>query len=118
MKKVFVNSEYRELDDDATVETVVRELGVDRRGTAVAVNGEVIPRGEWHTTELHDGQEIEVLHATANSWCPPQQQNCGTPEPWPIQFSLVKFGTQVYNGAAGNIWYDDVGLSTSRVGCE
>jgi thiazole synthase len=63
MKKVFVNGEYRELGDDATVETVVRELGVDKRGTAVAVNGEVIPRGEWHTTELHDGQEIEVLHA-------------------------------------------------------
>jgi thiazole synthase len=45
------------------VETVVRELGVDRRGTAVAVNGEVIPRGEWHETALHDGQELEVLHA-------------------------------------------------------
>ena len=63
MKKVFVNGEYRELADDATVETVVRELGVDRRGTAVAVNGEVIPRGEWHQTALHDGQELEVLHA-------------------------------------------------------
>jgi thiazole synthase len=63
VKKVFVNGEYRELGDDATVETVVRELGVDGRGTAVAVNGEVIPRGEWAETELHDGQEVEVLHA-------------------------------------------------------
>ena len=63
MKKVFVNGEYRELGDDATVETVVHELGVDRRGTAVAVNGEVIPRGEWAATDLRDGQEIEVLHA-------------------------------------------------------
>jgi thiazole synthase len=63
VRKVFVNGEYRELGDDATVETVVRELGVDKRGTAVAVNGEVIPRGRWHDTELYDGQEIEVLHA-------------------------------------------------------
>ena len=63
MRKVFVNGEYRELDDDATVETVVRQLGVDHRGTAVAVNGEVVPRGEWPDTELRDGQEIEVLHA-------------------------------------------------------
>ena len=63
MRKVFVNGEYRELADDATVETVVRELGVDARGTAVAVNGEVIPRGAWHDTRLRDGQEIEVLHA-------------------------------------------------------
>ena len=63
MRKVFVNGEYRELGDDATVQTVVRELGVDRGGTAVAVNGEVVPRGEWAATELRDGQEIEVLHA-------------------------------------------------------
>jgi thiazole synthase len=63
VKKVFVNGEYRELGDDATVESVVHELGVDKRGTAVAVNGEVIPRGEWAATELRDGQEIEVLHA-------------------------------------------------------
>jgi thiazole synthase len=63
VKKVFVNGEYRELGDDATVETVVHELGVDRRGTAVAVNGEVIPRGAWAATDLRDGQEIEVLHA-------------------------------------------------------
>jgi thiazole synthase len=63
VKKVFVNGEYQELGDDATVETVVHALGVDKRGTAVAVNGEVIPRGEWRATELHDGQEIEVLHA-------------------------------------------------------
>jgi thiazole synthase len=63
VRKVFVNGEYRELGDHATVETVVHELGVDRRGTAVAVNGEVIPRGEWAGTELRDGQEIEVLHA-------------------------------------------------------
>jgi thiazole synthase len=63
MKKVFVNGEYRELPDGSTVETVVRELGVDRRGTAVAVDGEVVPRGKWHDELLYDGQEIEVLHA-------------------------------------------------------
>jgi thiazole synthase len=63
VRKVFVNGEYRELADDTTVETVVTELGVNRSGTAVAVDGEVIPRGEWAQTELRDGQELEVLHA-------------------------------------------------------
>jgi thiazole synthase len=63
VRKVFVNGEYRELGDDATVESVVHALGVDRRGTAVAVDGEVVPRGEWAATELRDGQEVEVLHA-------------------------------------------------------
>ena len=30
---------------------------------AVALDGEVVPRGEWASTELRDGQELEVLHA-------------------------------------------------------
>jgi sulfur carrier protein len=47
------------------VATAVREAGVERegRGVAVAVDGEVIPRGRWSDTGLHEGQEVEVLHA-------------------------------------------------------
>jgi thiazole synthase len=63
VRKVFVNGEYRELPDGATVQSVVEELGVSGRGTAVAVDGQVIPRGDWAGTELRDGQEVEVLHA-------------------------------------------------------
>ena len=33
------------------------------RGVAVAVDGEVVPRGEWESTELHEGQRVEVLQA-------------------------------------------------------
>jgi hypothetical protein len=65
-----------------------------------------------------DDTEVNVLHATESSWCPPNQPNCTTPQPWPIAFSVVKFGTQVYNGLAGDIWYDDVALATSRIGCD
>jgi thiazole synthase len=63
MKKVFVNGEYRELPDGSSVQSVVEELGVSGRGTAVALDGQVVPRGEWADTELRDGQELEVLHA-------------------------------------------------------
>jgi sulfur carrier protein len=33
------------------------------RGVAAAVDGEVVPRGEWPTTELGEGQEVEILQA-------------------------------------------------------
>ncbi len=33
------------------------------RGIAVAVNGEVVPRSEWHRP-LRDGDAVEVLTAT------------------------------------------------------
>jgi thiazole synthase len=61
--KAFVNGEYRELGDGATVETIVRELADSAHGVAVAVDGEVVPRGEWPERALRDGEEVEVLHA-------------------------------------------------------
>jgi thiazole synthase len=61
--KAFVNGEYRELGDGATVESVVRQIAESSRGVAVAVDGEVVPRGEWSERELRDGEEVEVLHA-------------------------------------------------------
>ena len=33
------------------------------RGVAVAVDAEVVPRGEWDTTTLDDGARVEVLRA-------------------------------------------------------
>ncbi|MET0771099.1 MAG: sulfur carrier protein ThiS [Solirubrobacteraceae bacterium] len=33
------------------------------RGVAVAVDAEVVPRGEWETTTLDDGARVEVLRA-------------------------------------------------------
>jgi sulfur carrier protein len=64
MTVVTLNGESRELGDSATIETAVRALGApDGRGVAVALDGEVVPRGEWATTEIRDGQQVEVLHA-------------------------------------------------------
>jgi sulfur carrier protein len=60
----MVNGEQRELGERATVEAAVRAAGApDGRGVAVALDGEVVPRGEWATTEIRDGQEVEVLRA-------------------------------------------------------
>jgi sulfur carrier protein len=61
---VTLNGERRELGEPATVEVAVLAAGApDGRGVAVALDGEVVPRGEWATTEVRDGQQVEVLHA-------------------------------------------------------
>jgi len=61
---VTLNGEPRELRAPATVEVAVLAAGApDGRGVAVAVDGEVVPRGQWATTEVRDGQHVEVLHA-------------------------------------------------------
>jgi sulfur carrier protein len=64
MTVVTLNGERRDLGERATIETAVRAMGApDGRGVAVALDGEVVPRGEWASTEVRDGQRVEVLHA-------------------------------------------------------
>jgi sulfur carrier protein len=62
---VAVNGAATEVPDGATVASVLANLEVPSvgRGIAVAVQGEVVPRGEWVRTALHDGDRVEVVAA-------------------------------------------------------
>jgi len=62
---IRVNGEPSPVDPGETVAALLAALGVaDRgRGLAVAVDGEVVPRGEWEVRELADGARVEVLTA-------------------------------------------------------
>jgi sulfur carrier protein len=61
--RVFLNGEPRELDEGATVEAAVAITGAPERGVAVAVDGEVVPRGQWTSMQLQEDQKVEVLQA-------------------------------------------------------
>jgi sulfur carrier protein len=63
--RVIVNGEPRELAAGTTVAAIVASLdGIpEGRGTAVALDGEVVPRGQWQRTELIDGAHVEVVVA-------------------------------------------------------
>ena len=62
---VVLNGDRRELRDGALLADAIAASGApaDRRGVAVAVDGEVVPRGEWDQTRLADGARVEVLQA-------------------------------------------------------
>ena len=71
--RVELNGEPLELDDGATLDLAVRESGIggETRGVAVALDGEVVPRAEWGSTALAEGQRVEVLAAIqggAETW--------------------------------------------------
>ena len=63
--RVVVNGEARELADGASVADAVALAGAEdaERGVAVAVEGEVVPRGEWAGRILSEGEQVEVVHA-------------------------------------------------------
>jgi thiazole synthase len=77
--RIELNGTPHELPADATLADAVRALnvadrsgpGTDARGVAVALDGEVVPRGRWEATPLRDGQAVEVLAAIqggAETW--------------------------------------------------
>ena len=62
---IELNGEHVEVAAGARVGDAVARSGADpeRRGVAVAVDGEVVPRSAWDETELREGQRVEVLGA-------------------------------------------------------
>ncbi len=72
--RVEVNGEALELAAGAHLADAVRAAGGDpdgARGVAVALDGQVVPRGEWASTALAEGQSVEVLAAIqggAETW--------------------------------------------------
>jgi sulfur carrier protein len=62
---VTLNGEARSLADHSSVRQAVAASGAEpgARGLAVAVDGEVVPRGEWDAVEIREGQRVEVVQA-------------------------------------------------------
>jgi sulfur carrier protein len=62
---IVVNGDARELAPGTTVRELLDELDVSAgaSGVAIAVDAEVVPRGEWETTELDEGARVEILRA-------------------------------------------------------
>lgn len=59
--QIFVNGEPRELPANTTLASLLAELEVPARGTAVEINLEVVPRKDHAERTLHDGDRLEIV---------------------------------------------------------
>jgi len=62
---IRVNGQEVHGRDGATIAELLADLGVEpgARGVAVAVDGEVVPRGEWGGFTVASGARIEAVTA-------------------------------------------------------
>jgi sulfur carrier protein len=60
---ILVNGERAAVDPGTTVAQLLVVLDAPDRGVAVAVDGEVVPRGAWERTALADEARVEVVMA-------------------------------------------------------
>ncbi|MEU3524398.1 sulfur carrier protein ThiS [Streptomyces sp. NPDC038707] len=60
---ISVNGEPRRVAPGTALDALVRTLTAAPRGVAAAVNETVVPRTQWATTALAEGDRVEVLTA-------------------------------------------------------
>lgn len=60
---IVVNGASRALRPGTTVRGLLAELLLERPGVAVAVNEEVVRRGDWERTVLTRNDRVEIIHA-------------------------------------------------------
>jgi sulfur carrier protein len=60
---VHINGTPTDVDDGARLGEVIDGRVPDRRGVAVALDGEVVPRATWDDTTLADGARLEIVGA-------------------------------------------------------
>ncbi len=59
--EVIVNGERIDLPDSATLEDLVRRLGLDRSACAAEVNKDLVPRRERAERRLREGDRVELV---------------------------------------------------------
>lgn len=63
--QVFVNQESQEVQEDATIQELVKDMGyTETDGIAVAINDQVIPKNTWETQPLNPEDSITLIRAT------------------------------------------------------
>ena len=60
---IIINGDPSDLAPGATLAELLAHVDAPDRGVAVAVDAEVVPRGEWDAFAVPDGARVEVLTA-------------------------------------------------------
>ncbi len=58
---VIVNGESREFKSESTLLEILKELSLESKVMAAAVNMEIVKQDSWNTHKLNDGDKLELL---------------------------------------------------------
>ena len=59
--RITVNGKPMEIEAGTTIDGLLAHLSIKREYTAVAVNREITPRGDYATVKLADGDKVEIV---------------------------------------------------------
>ncbi len=59
--KIIINGETREFNTEVTLANVLKELSLEGKVMAAAVNMNIVKQDEWSTYTLSNGDKLELL---------------------------------------------------------
>jgi thiamine biosynthesis protein ThiS len=59
---LIINGQPREFASLATLSDLVTQLGMKPDRVAIELNRDLIPRDRWPTTQIGDGDKLEIVH--------------------------------------------------------
>jgi len=60
---ITLNGEAFECNNDTTIQSLVEQQKLVGKRIAIEVNLEVIPRSQYNTCQLQEGDKVEIVHA-------------------------------------------------------
>lgn len=57
-----INGESRDFTSVATLSDLIAQLAMKPDRVAVELNRELVPRDRWASTQLSDGDKLEIVH--------------------------------------------------------
>jgi len=63
--KLHINGEARDFSEPPAVFTLaalVESLGMKADRVAIELNRDIVPRDRWIETQLHEGDQLEIVH--------------------------------------------------------
>ena len=61
MTSIILNGRPHELDDKATIDSLLASLQLDRHQVVVELNRQIVPRDRFSQTDLAEGDKLEVV---------------------------------------------------------
>jgi sulfur carrier protein len=62
--RIYLNGEELEVPEGITISELIKSLNIQMRevGFAVAVNEEVVPKSNYESYKLSEGDRVEIVH--------------------------------------------------------
>ena len=59
--KIVINGETKEFKENTTLLMLLKELSLEGKVMAAAVNMDIVKQDSWDKHQLHDGDKLELL---------------------------------------------------------